>query len=175
MIQNFCDLMGSDYMERLTRIGLLAVLAALLCVRCAAAAGTKDYLDYFEQGEFAMRVQQWRRAVILFSKSLQNNPKFFAAYHNRAVAYSKLGEYEKSIRDLQKAVQLNPDYPDAFGLMGMIYEIKKDYPNALRCYREALSREKRPTVRKVLQSYIQAVEAKTTKRNQPLPGVKSKR
>jgi len=128
-------------------------------VACGPAFG-EDYLDYYEQGEFALRVQKWDSAIALFTKSLQDNPNFFVAYHNRAVAYSKKGEYDKSIQDLKKAVELNPDYPDAYGLMGLVYEIKKDYQSALKVYREALTREKRPAVKKTIQKYIQDVEAK---------------
>ncbi|MGB9618682.1 MAG: tetratricopeptide repeat protein, partial [Desulfomonilaceae bacterium] len=86
------------------------------------------------------------------------------AYHYRAIAYSKKGEYDKSIEDLKKAVQLNPDYPDAYGLMGLVYEIKKDYASALKVYKEALAREKRPAVVKLLQKYIQDAEAKLKKK-----------
>jgi len=81
----------------------------------------EDYLDYFEQGEFALRVEKWDRAIEFFTKSIQENPSYFVAYHYRAQAYSKKGEYEKSIQDLKKATQLNPDYPDAFGLLGVVY------------------------------------------------------
>src|SRR5208337_1794962 len=91
----------------------------------AAAVLAEDYLDYSEQGEFALRVEKWDRAIELFTKSIQDNPNYFVAYHYRAIAYSKKGEYDKSIQDLKKATQLNPDYPDAFGLMGLVYEIKK--------------------------------------------------
>jgi tetratricopeptide (TPR) repeat protein len=151
-------------MGRLTRIGSFAGIATLVSMVLAGGIPAQDYLDYYEQGEFALRVQKWDRAVELFSKSLQDNPKFFVAYHNRAVAYSKIGEYDKSIQDLKRAVQLNPDYPDAYGLMGVVYEIKKEYPEALKVYQEALSREKRPAFQKALQRYIQDVEAKIRKK-----------
>jgi len=124
----------------------------------------QDYLDYYEQGEFALRVAKWDRAIELFSKSIEDNPKFFVAYHNRAIAYSKKGEYDKSINDLKKAVELNPDYPDAYGLMGLVYEIKKDYASALQVYKEALNREKKPGARESIQKYIQDVEAKLKKK-----------
>lgn len=124
----------------------------------------EDYLDYYEQGEFALRVQKWDRAIEFFTRSIQDNPSFFAAYHNRAVAYSKKGEYDKSIQDLKKATQLNPDYPDAYGLLGLVYEIKKDNATALEAYRESLSREKRPAVRKIIEKSIQDIEAKLKKK-----------
>lgn len=127
-------------------------------------AHSEDYLDYYEQGEFALRVEKWDRAIEMFTLSLRDNPNFFVAYHYRAIAYSKKGEYDKSIEDLKKAIQLNPDYPDAYGLMGLVYEIKKDYVAALNVYKEALAREKRPAVVKLLQRYIQDAEAKIKKK-----------
>jgi len=124
----------------------------------------EDYLDYYEQGEWALRVEKWDRAIDFFTKAIQDNPNFFVAYHNRAIAYSKKGEYDKSIQDLKKATQLNPDYPDAYGLLGLVYEIKNDHVAALAVYREALTREKRPAVRKIIEKYIQDLEVKTKKK-----------
>lgn len=134
--------------------------AILLCALVVGLADAKDYLDFYEQGEFALRVEKWDRAIDLFNKSITDNPNFFLAYHNRAIAYSKKGEYDKSLKDLQKAVQLNPNYPDAYGLMGLIYEIKKDYGSAVKVYKEALAREKRTQVRNVLEKYIQDAQTK---------------
>jgi tetratricopeptide (TPR) repeat protein len=142
-------------------------LVALVLLSVSALPGgwvcAEDYLDYYERGEFALRVEKWDRAIEMFTKSIQDNPNFFVAYHNRAIAYSKKGEYDKSIADLQKAVQLNPDYPDAYGLMGMVYEIKKDFPKALQVYREALARDKRPEVQKIIEKRIHDAEAKVKK------------
>ncbi len=150
---------------RLSPIRPSCVLMIMIAnVILAAAVLAEDYLDYSEQGEFALRVQKWDRAIELFTKAIQDNPNYFVAYHYRAIAYSKKGEYDKSIQDLKKATQLNPDYPDAFGLMGLVYEIKKDNAAAHEAYREALSREKRPAVRKILEKNIQDLEAKSKKK-----------
>src|SRR5208283_3638117 len=135
---------------RLNSISSLFILAILAGTLLQSSARAEDYLDYFEQGEFALRVEKWDRAIEFFTKSIQENPNYFVAYHYRAQAYSKKGEYEKSIQDLKKATQLNPDYPDAFGLLGVVYEIIKDNVAAHEAYREALSREKRPAVQKML-------------------------
>ena len=129
-----------------------------------SSARAEDYLDYFEQGEFALQVQKWDRAIEFLTKSIQENPSYFVAYRYRAIAYSKKGEYDKSIQDLKKATQLNPDYPDAFRLLGVVYEIKKDNVAAHEAYREALSREKRPAVRKILEKNIQDLETKLKKK-----------
>jgi len=143
---------------------ILALCAVAASAVVCAPARADDYLDYYEQGEFALRVQKWDRAIELFSRSIKDNPNFHIAYHNRAIAYSKKGEYDKSIDDLKKAVQLNPDYPDAYGLMGLVYEIKQDYASALKVYQAAMAREKRPQVQKVLKKYIEDVQGKIGKK-----------
>jgi tetratricopeptide (TPR) repeat protein len=137
---------------------------ALLCALVAELAVATDYLDFYAQGEFALRVEKWDRAIDLFTKSIADNPNFFFAYHNRAIAYSKKGEYNKSLQDLQKAVQLNPNYSEAYVLMGLIYEIKKDYVSAVKVYKEALAREKRAAVKRVLGKYIRDAEAKVQRK-----------
>jgi tetratricopeptide (TPR) repeat protein len=143
---------------------LFLIALAITCSLAWQRAGAEDYLDYFEQGEFAVRVEKWDKAIQLFSKSIQDNPKFFLAYHYRAIAYSKSGQYDKSIEDLKKVVELNPQYPEAYALMGLVYEIKKDYASALKVYREALAREKRQAVRVGIEKYIRDVEAKMKKK-----------
>ncbi len=155
--------LGNPMRARLSTARHIVIIVFFICALVVGPVSAEDYLDYYEQGEFALRVEKWDRAIELFTKSLVDNPSFFVAYHNRAIAYSKKGEYDKSIDDLKKAVQLNPDYPDAYGLMGLVYEIKKDYASALNAYKEALNREKRPAPRKIIQKYIQDMETKLKK------------
>jgi tetratricopeptide (TPR) repeat protein len=157
-------------LPRVMRMRLSSRVLLLLLVSMAAnalphtPALAEDYLDYCEQGEFALQVQKYDRAIEFFTKSIQDSPSYFVAYQRRAIAYSRKGEYDKSIQDLKKATQLNPDYPDAYGLLGLVYEIKKDNAAALEAYREALSREKRPAVRKVIEKDIQKLEARLKKK-----------
>lgn len=149
-------------MKSKKNISILLVVCALTVA--AGPSIAEDFWDFYEQGEFALRVEKWQTAIALFTKSIEDNPKFYVAYHNRAIAYSKMGEYDKSIEDLKKAVELNPDYPDAYGLLGVVYEIKKDYPAALKAYQEAMNREKRPAAKKALQKYVHDMEFKVKKK-----------
>lgn len=151
-------------MKRSPALSLFFLGLVIACSLGWERAGAEDYLDFFEQGEFALRVEKWDKAIQLFSKSIQDNPKFFLAYHYRAIAYSKSGQYDNSIEDLKKVVELNPQYPEAYALMGLVYEIKKDYPAALKVYREALAREKRQAVKTGIENYIRDVEAKMKKK-----------
>jgi tetratricopeptide (TPR) repeat protein len=140
------------------RLVFIAVVGLFVLGKFAAA--TDDYLDYYERGEFSLATERWDRAIEYFTRAIQDNPSFFRAYHARAIAYSKTGEYDLSIADLKKAVALNPDYPDAYGLMGLVYEMQKDYAAALKIYEKAMDRERRPAMRKMIERYIEEAKAK---------------
>jgi tetratricopeptide (TPR) repeat protein len=107
-----------------------------------------------------LSVQKWDRAAKLLTTVLEKKPDFLPALLERALAYSKLGEYDRSIQDLEKVVQINPDLPDPYGMLGVVYEIKKDYASALKVYRNALPRVKNPEVKKILDKWIADTEAK---------------
>lgn len=142
---------------------ILALTLAAACTMWARPAQARDFMDDYKEGQFALAVQHWDRAVQLFSEAIKKKPDFVPAYHNRAIAYSKKGDYDKSIEDLKKVIQLQPESPDAYGLLGMVYEIKKDYASALKVYRAVLPRVKDPAAKRVLERWISDMEKKASR------------
>ncbi len=128
----------------------------LLCSSAALA----DFVQAFQEGQFALGIGKWDQAIAHFTKSIEQNPKFFDAYNGRAFGYSKKGEYDKCIADLKKAVELNQESPEPYALMGVVYEIKNDFSGALKAYSEALKREKKPELRKELEKRMADAAAK---------------
>lgn len=49
-----------------------------------------------------------RAAVKEYTKAIQSNPKDGLAYHNRAVAYFRLGKYQQAVHDFTDAIKLDP-------------------------------------------------------------------
>ena len=43
------------------------------------------------------------------------------AYNNRGIAYGHLGQYERSIQDLDRAIQLDSDFAMAYYNRGVAY------------------------------------------------------
>jgi tetratricopeptide (TPR) repeat protein len=57
---------------------------------------------------------RYDRAIAHFTKAIELNPDFAAAFHSRAYAYYSIDDYDHAIADYTKAIQLNPDFAAAF-------------------------------------------------------------
>ena len=55
-------------------------------------------------------------------------------YHHGEVQFL----YDEAIRCYQRAVELKPDYHQAWNNMGSAYDEKGDYDQAIRCYQQAV-------------------------------------
>ncbi|CCQ70930.1 MULTISPECIES: tetratricopeptide repeat protein [Crocosphaera] len=51
--------------------------------------------------------QEFKKAIDDYNKVISLNPQDGLAYLNRGIAYSRLGENQKAIPDLQKAISLS--------------------------------------------------------------------
>jgi tetratricopeptide (TPR) repeat protein len=73
-----------------------------------------------------------------FRALLTKAPHFAEAYNQRAIVYFRLGEWQKSIADCEKALRLNPHHFGAASGMGQCFMKQKKLRAALRAYRRAL-------------------------------------
>ena len=60
------------------------------------------------------------------------------AYSNRGAAYVNKKDYDRSIADHTKAIELDPNYAAAYYNRGVAYHNKHDYDRAIADYRRAL-------------------------------------
>jgi protein O-mannosyl-transferase len=54
----------------------------------------------------------WVNALANFSRAIELDPRYWDAYANRALVHMKIREYEKSIADSRRAIELQPGNPD---------------------------------------------------------------
>ena len=59
-------------------------------------------------------------------------------YNNRGHAYSAKGEHDKAIKDYTEAIQLDPDYSEAYYNRGNAYFGKGEHDKAIKDYTEAI-------------------------------------
>jgi tetratricopeptide (TPR) repeat protein len=84
------------------------------------------------------RNQDWKDALTLWQKTIKTAPRCARAQNNLGVEYYKLGEYEKAEEAYQKALQINPKYPDPYHNLGNILADNNQFVQALEYYKMAL-------------------------------------
>lgn len=77
------------------------------------------------------------RAVKRFSSAIHTNPTYLRAYLCRAEAFIKLGETEKALIDVTKAIHLRPDVTPLVLQRGQLLLKLGKLPLAAHCIRQA--------------------------------------
>lgn len=102
---------------------------------------------------------RYRDAIDVYSKGIALHPNYAKLYRHRGHRYITLREFDKAIADLENAVRLirgvpdeiEPDgAPNKYNIptstshsniwyhLGLVYYLKGDFKNALRCYLECM-------------------------------------
>ena len=75
-------------------------------------------------------LEETEGAIADASQSIIIQPNF-SGYYARGFAYNKISNYSKSIYDLNKAIEINPNSYNAYGLRALVREELKDYEGAI--------------------------------------------
>ncbi len=86
---------------------------------------------YYEQGKIEM-------AYTIFTEILKHDPNFQEAHYNLGVMYIQSGDYQNALSELQKAVQLKPQDPDAQFALAGVYETLGQADLAVEHYHNVL-------------------------------------
>lgn len=73
-----------------------------------------------------------------FTEATRIVPHNYLAYFNRAGAYASIPDYYLALNDINKCVELNPDFGDGHLRKGLIEMISKDYDSAIKTFRKRL-------------------------------------
>ncbi len=77
--------------------------------------------DYFAQGDYEYERGACNAAIAAYTRAIEIDPKFAEAYNNRAYTYMVQHNYAEALPDLNKAIELRPDYVNALMNRGDIY------------------------------------------------------
>lgn len=86
-------------------------------------------------------------ALRLGERATLVNPESFHAWFNYGITLEKLRQYEKAIRCLQKAKELNPNHLPIFTELGRVYSFMGEHEKAEAEFKDALKEEKYPNYR----------------------------
>jgi tetratricopeptide (TPR) repeat protein len=100
---------------------------------------TRTATDYFEKGNYQYDIGDCTGALESYTKSIELNSKYPESYNNRAYTYMMLQDYDRAIPDLDKALELNPNYVNALMNRADVLNYRKeDNEAALRDYRKII-------------------------------------
>ncbi len=91
-------------------------------------------------GVLEMKSEDYENAILHFDMAIELDPNFVIPYHNRAVAYKKLGDYEKAENDFTNALTLNDNIAKIYFSKANLMSKKGDKESAKYYYNQALQR-----------------------------------
>jgi tetratricopeptide (TPR) repeat protein len=101
----------------------------------AAPAYGDNATEYFNLG---VKSSVTRNKIDYFSKALELNPKFVAAYEKRGLLYYFQGNYDKVIQDYETYLDLAPAKAEAYRMLGMGYLKSGLYERAIYNFSQAI-------------------------------------
>jgi tetratricopeptide (TPR) repeat protein len=78
------------------------------------------------------------QALADYSKAIELDPKFGAAYSSRGRVYHEKGDLDEALADYCKAIELDPNFEATFVVRGGVYHEKGDLDEALADYSKAI-------------------------------------
>lgn len=117
----------------------LALLFVALCALCLSSCeNPAKSRVYVQEGEkLLLRYSEYKKAEETLTKAIKYDKNNFEAYYYRGCARVNAMKYDEAIADFEKAVELKPDYADAYFNLGRTYYMKHDEDKACEYYKLA--------------------------------------
>ena len=94
--------------------------------------------DYFKSALQVSRRGAAQEAIELYSRAIEFDPDFAAAYYNRGREHDTLGQLEKAIADYGRSLEILPS-ADAYYNRGLAYRNLADFAAAIADYDRAIA------------------------------------
>lgn len=120
-------------MKKLTLI--FAFFAFLTLTSCENPAKSRLYTE--EGSKQLLRYSDFQKAEETLTKAIKYDKYNFEAYYYRGCAKVNAMKYQDAIEDFLKAVELKPDYADAYFNLGRTYILLNNEEKACEYYKLA--------------------------------------
>jgi tetratricopeptide (TPR) repeat protein len=117
---------------------LTLILSAFLLLALTACENPAKSRVYTEEGsKLLLRYSKFDEAEEALTKAIKYDKHNFEAYYYRGCAKVNAQKYREAIADFEKAIELKPDYADAYFNMGRSYFLLRNEDKACECYKLA--------------------------------------
>jgi len=114
---------------------ILTTLFALVLMSCENPAKSRILTE--EGSKQLLRYSEFKKAEETLTKAIKYDKNNFEAYYYRGCAKVNAMKYDEAIADFEKAIELKPDYADAYFNLGRTYYMKNDEDKACEYYKLA--------------------------------------
>jgi len=104
----------------------------------AAAANINGDYDHFARGYSLLAAKDYQSAVSEFTQAMAKKTNLFAAYNDRGVAYTNMGNQDLAIADFTEAITLNANSAFPYNNRGNSWLMKTSYDKAIEDYSKAM-------------------------------------
>lgn len=130
---NLLSLQKIEAMKKL--VFLLSAVLFLAMTACENPAKSRVLTE--EGSKQLLRYSQFDEAEETLTEAIKYDKGNFEAYYYRGCARINARKYNEAIADLEKAVELKPDYADAYFNLGRTYYMMHDEDKACEYYKLA--------------------------------------
>ena len=95
--------------------------------------------DYFLEGGFKLKKQDWQGAIAAFSAAIRLNPNYAEAYNNLGVTLARQGKTAEAIAAYQKAISINPNFAMTYNNLGVALANQGKTAEAIAAYQKVIS------------------------------------
>lgn len=143
-LQLLQDVDLNSYRDTLVEVALLAIVdqnyaLAESILTTLTCSNTCTDLAYDLRGLLHHKAGNVDSAIYYYTKAIDTNPDFVIAYHNRAVAYTQIGQLRKAEQDFYTALSINGNISNLYFGLAKIYQKQADSERALDLYELAAS------------------------------------
>jgi tetratricopeptide (TPR) repeat protein len=96
----------------------------------AGTLGESDLMSKIDRGEFLVSIGEYDQAIDLYTKMLQEVP-LVSVFYLRAAAYLQKKEFTNALKDVNRAIGMNPSFSEALRLKALIYIQQERYADAI--------------------------------------------
>ena len=97
------------------------------------------------KGDKAYENNDFKSAVTYYTKAIELDPKYAAAFRGRGDCYGELKKYPESISEYNKAIELDPKYITAYNGRGLSYNDLKKHSEAIADFTKAIELDPKNT------------------------------
>ncbi len=110
---------------------LTFILLFFLALPCSGTTARQYYQE-------ALKEQDPKKQIDLYTKAISKAPKFISAYHRRGDIYKEQGKIKKALADYTKIIKLAPNDPFKYYARGLAYMDMKNYVAAKEDFTSAI-------------------------------------